>query len=243
MIISMMLIFGTLSAEAQRHYDRGYEDSASSPFLKKGTWMAGGSARYSQHINDDYSLFIINGINSTGYDISASPKLMYMLKDNMGVGMRFSYDRSMLDLLSAGISVSEITMNATDCYQIQHKYAAQAFYRAYIPLAGAKRIAMFADLILGGSYKQGKMFNAGGDFVYGSYFEGYGLELAVDPGIVAFLTQRLAIELSIGVFGLNYGWTDQIHNQVGNGHTDYTSAGFVVNPLSIGVGMSYYFLR
>ena len=61
----MMLLLGTLCAEAQ-HYDRGYEAEPSSPFLKKGTWMAGGSLRYSQHINDDYSLAVISDINSTG---------------------------------------------------------------------------------------------------------------------------------------------------------------------------------
>ena len=30
-----------------------------------------------------------------------------MVKDNMGVGLRFSYDRSMLDLASADLSVSD----------------------------------------------------------------------------------------------------------------------------------------
>ena len=46
-----MLFLGAAGAEAQ-HYDRGYEAEPSSPFLEKGTWMIGGSARYSQHIND-----------------------------------------------------------------------------------------------------------------------------------------------------------------------------------------------
>lgn len=102
---------------------------------------------------------------------------------------------------------------------------------------------MFADLVLGGSFKQGKAFNAGGEFVSGTYVQGFGLELAVNPGLIAFLTERLAIEMNVGMFGLSYGWANQIHNQVDNGHWDYTSAGFMMNLLSIGVGMSYYFLR
>ena len=240
-IIFAMLFLGAMSAEAQ-HYDRGYESTPSSPFLKKGTWMAGGTARYSQHINDDYNFLVINDINSKGYNISVNPKLLYLFRDNMGVGLRFSYDRSMLDLASADLSVSDISMGAKDCYQIQHKYSIHGVYRAYIPLAGAKRIAMFADLLLGGSFKQGKAFNANGPYADGTYTQAYALELAVDPGIIAFLTDRLAIELNVGVFGLSYSWMNQIHNQVDNGHSDTTSAGFMVNLLSLGVGLSYYFL-
>ncbi|MBQ3250219.1 MAG: hypothetical protein IJB05_03635 [Bacteroidales bacterium] len=240
-IIFAMLVLGALSAEAQ-HYDRGYETTPSSPFLKKGTWMAGGTARYSQHINDDYNFLVINDINSKGYNISVNPKLLYLFRDNMGVGLRFSYDRSMLDLASADLSVSDISMGAKDCYQIQHKYSIHGVYRAYIPLAGAKRIAMFADVLLGGSFKQGKAFNANGPYADGTYTQAYALELAVDPGVIAFLTDRLAIELNVGVFGLSYSWMNQIHNQVDNGYTDSTSAGFMVNLLSLGVGLSYYFL-
>ena len=236
-----MLFLGALCAEAQ-HYDRGYEAVPSSPFVQKGTWMTGGTFRYSQHINDDYNFLIINDINSKGFNLSANPRLMYMFKDNMGVGLRFSYDRSMLDLASADLSVSEISMSAKDCYQIQHKFSAYAVYRAYIPLGNSKRVAMFADLLFGGSYKQGKAFNAGGEYVVGTYGQRYALELAVEPGIVAFLTERLAVEMNVGIFGVSYSWRDQVRNQVIGGHSDSTSAGFMVNLLSLGVGLSYYFL-
>ena len=236
-----MLFLGALCAEAQ-HYDRGYEAVPSSPFVQKGTWMAGGTFRYSQHINDDYNFLIINDINSKGFNLSANPRLMYMFKDNMGVGLRFSYDRSMLDLASADLSVSEISMSAKDCYQIQHKFSAYAVYRAYIPLGNSKRVAMFADLLFGGSYKQGKAFNAGGEYVVGTYGQRYALELAVEPGIVAFLSERLAVEMNVGIFGVSYSWRDQVRNQVIGGHSDSTSAGFMVNLLSLGVGLSYYFL-
>ena len=240
-IIFIMLLLGAKCAEAQQ-YDRGYETVPSSSFVKKGTWMLGGTARYSQHINDDYNILIINDINSTGYRVSVNPKLMYMYKDNMGAGLRFSYDRSMLDLESADLSVSEITMNAKDCYQIQHKYSAYAVYRAYIPFGNSKRVAMFADLLFGGSIKQGKSFNAGGEYIVGTYGQKYALELAVEPGLIAFLSESLAVELNVCIFGVNYMWNDQLRIQFIGGHSDSTSAGFMVNLLSLGVGLSYYFL-
>lgn len=241
LIISIMLFLGAAGAEAQ-HYDRGYEAEPSSPFLEKGTWMIGGSARYSQHINDGYTLAIINDINSAGYNISSNSKLLYMFHDNMGIGLRFSYGRSMLDLASADLAVSEIEMGADECYQISHKYNGHFAYRAYIPLGNSKRIAMFADVLLGGSFKQGKAFNAGGPYVVGTYSQSYAMELMVDPGIVAFLTDHLSMELNVGIFGVSYRWTDQIRNQVSAGHSDMITGGFMVNLLSLGVGLSYYFL-
>ena len=237
----MTLLLGAYSAVAQ-NYDRGYEATPSLPFLEKGTWMTGGSVRYSQHINEDYSFAVINDINSKGYNISIDPKMLYMFRDNMGIGLRVSYDRNMLDILSADLSISDISMSVKDCYQIQHKFSAYAVCRSYIPLGNSKRIAMFADVILGGSYKQGKSFNAGNEYVMGTFDRSYAIEIAVDPGVVLFLTERLAAEVNVGIFGVSYKWTDQIRNQVSNGRTDSTSAGFMVNLLSLGVGLSYYFL-
>lgn len=240
-IIITMLALGTLCAEGS-HYDRGYETQSSSPFVTKGTWVAGGTASFSQHLNKNYNFLVISGINSNGFNLSVNPRLLYMIKDDAGVGLRFSYDRGMLDLNSADISLSDISMSAQDCYQIHHKYSAHAVYRAYIPMAGAKRIAMFADLLLGGSLKQGKSYNGGGAYISGSYDKAYALELAVDSGIVAFLSERLAMELNVGVFGVSYNIADQQQNQVILGNSDFTTAGFMVNLFSLGVGLSYYFL-
>ena len=236
-----MLFLGAVSAEAQ-HYDRGYEAVPSSPFITKGTWSVGGTAKYSQHINDNYNLLVISDINSTGFNLSANPKVMYAIKDNMAVGLEFSYGRSMLDLASADLGVATLEMSAADCYQIQHKYSAYGVFRAYIPFGNSKRVAMFADLHLGGSFKQGKAFNAGGEYVTGTYNEAYTIQLGVDPGFIAFLTDRLAVELNVGVFGVNYSWQNQIHNQVEHGNSQSASAGFMVNLLALGVGISYYFL-
>lgn len=237
---AILLLLCGVYAFAQ-HYDRGYDAIPSSTFLPKGAWTVGGTVRYSQHINDDYSLLVINDINSKGFNISVNPKAVYMFRDNMGAGLRLSYDRSMLDLTSADMAIANISMNARDCYQVQHKFGAYGVFRAYIPFTGVRRVALFADLLLGGSFKQGKAFNAGGASVLGSYKTAYSLELAVDPGMVVFFTDNLAIEMNVGIFGLNYSWNNQIFNQVATGHYDSAAAGFMVNLLSIGVGLSYYF--
>ena len=236
-----MLALGAFCAEAQ-HYDRGYEAVPSSPFIEKGTWTVGGTAKYSQHINDKYNFLVISNINTDGYSVSVNPKVLYTFRDNMAVGLKGSYKRNMFDLSSAELAVAGVQMSANDCYHIQHKYSAFGVFRAYIPFGNSKRVAMFADLQLGGSLKQGKVFNAGAENVLGTYDQAYSLELAVDPGLIAFLTDRLALEVNVGIFGVSYNWSDQKTNQINMGMTESTSAGFMINLLSLGVGLSYHFL-
>lgn len=241
LLILSILFLGAFCAEAQ-NYNRGYESTPSSPFVTKGTWMAGGTFSYSQHINDGHNILLINDINSVGYNFSINPKVLYMIKDNMGIGLKFSYDRGMMDLSSASLSVAGIEMNAKDCYQINHKFSMHAVCRAYIPFADIKRFALFADVILGGSFKQGKAFNAGAEYIYGTYQQTTSLEIAANPGIMVFLSNRLSMECNVGLFGLSYGWNNQVTNQVSTGSSDITTAGFMVDLLSIGIGLSYYFL-
>ena len=239
--IITILFLGSLSAGAQ-NYDLGYETIPSSPFVSKGTWVVGGSMSYSQHINDGHSILVVDNINSRGYNVSVNPRALYMMKDNMGVGLKLSYDRNMMDLASADLSIAGVEMNAADCYQIAHEFSAYALCRAYIPFSNIRRFSLFADVMLGGSYKQGKAFNAGLEYISGTYETATNLKLVVNPGIMAFLTNHLAVECNMGLFGLSYGWKNQIGNQVEVGSTDLASAGFMVNLLSVEIGLSYYFL-
>lgn len=237
----MMLFLGAFCAEA-RQYDRGYETLPSSPFVEKGTLIIGGNARFSQQYSDKYTFLVINNINSYGISVDASADVLYTFQDNMALGLKVSYDRSIFDLTSADLAVAQIEMSAENCYQIQHKTSAFGVFRAYIPLGNSKRVAMFADVQLGGSYKQAILYNAGGQNVLGTYNQSYSLKLGVDPGIVAFLTDRFAVQMNVGVFGVGYSWSNQTHNQVDIGDSHSASAGFMVNLLALGMGVSYYFL-
>ena len=111
MKFSLVLALGLLAfkAEAQR-YDRGYDLSSRGDFLKKGTWMAGGTANYSLHHNDNYQFLIAEGINSTGYNLEVSPAFCYMIKDNMGLGVRMDYTRNMFKLDEASLNLGEASM-------------------------------------------------------------------------------------------------------------------------------------
>lgn len=60
------------------------------------------------------------------------------------------------------------------------------------------------------------------------------------PGLVAFVTNAMALELNVGVMGITYESVKQIHNQVAVGRRSGSMMSFKVNLLSIGLGMAFY---
>ncbi len=211
-------------------------------FVPKGQWIVGATGSYSTHINDNYTFTLIDGINSDGYTLNVSPLLAYAVNDNLAIGGRFEYGRTMLNLDSALLSIAlddeSIDIAAKDYFALTSSYTAMAVMRQYIPLGRAKRFALFTEVRLEGGYFQSKF--AFDQPVEGTYSEGYNFGLGVVPGIVAFATNEVAFEVMIGVLGVGFSHTDQTHNQVSYGDVDSTSVSFKINIFSIGLGVSFY---
>ena len=234
----MLAVLGASRAQAQR-YDRGF-DLNSTTFTKKGTWMIGGQVAYSTHKNEDYHFLIIEDINSTGYRFTVSPMFCYMVRDNMGLGMRFGYGRNLLKVDSANLSIDEIDINVKDYYTLSHDFSAMAIYRNYIPLGESKRFALFNETQLAYSTGQAKLIDGHGTSIVGTYEKSNSLSLGLNPGMVAFINDHVAVEVNVGMLGLQYTSVDQTHNQVYKGSRETTQINFKVNILSIGFGLAYY---
>ena len=76
--------------------------------------------------------------------------------------------------------------------------------------------------------------------VKGTYETGFSLSLGFSPGIVAFATNNMAVEVNVGVMGISYSHTKQVHNQVTVGKRSASMMNFKVNIFSIGLGMAFY---
>ena len=50
----------------------------------------------------------------------------------------------------------------------------------------------------------------------------------------------MAVEVNVGVMGITYTHTKQVHNQVTVGKRDASMMNFKVNIFSIGLGMAFY---
>lgn len=214
-------------------------------FVPKGQWIFGGSAAYSAHRNSNYTFTLINDINSEGYTVTVSPMVAYAPWKNMAVGVRFGYGRSLLALDNASLSISDVDINVDMFHQIKHTYTGSLFWRPYIPLGHSNRFAFFAEVQLNLSGGQSKVVAAtqeidGMQDYRGTYSEQFGAQVAIQPGIVAFVTNNAAVELSIGVFGVGFDRVRQIKNQINEGKTTSLDTNFKLNLLSVGFGMSFY---
>ncbi len=211
-------------------------------FVPKGQWVFGGTASYSTHTNDNYRFLIVEDINSTGYTVRVSPMVAYALHDNMALGARFTYSRSLLKLdkahLEFGSEDNTTELSAKDFYTLKHNYTASFIWRQYIPLGRSKRFALFNETSLSFGGIQSKFANDSP--VKGTYQTGYEVGIGISPGIVAFATNNMAVEVNVGVMGINYSHINQVHNQVRDGDIKSSMMNFKVNIFSIGLGMAFY---
>ena len=214
-------------------------------FVPKGQWIFGGTASYSAHRNQGYTFTLINDIDSEGYTVSVSPMIAYAPWRNMAVGVRFSYGRSLFALDNASLSVSDVDINVDMFHRLKHSYTGTLFWRPYIPLGNTNRFALFAEVQLNFSGGQSKVVAKTGEVdgvlnYRGTYSRSFGASIGLQPGIVAFITNDAAVELSIGVLGIGFDRIAQTKNQIEQSKTRSFDTNFKLNLLSVGFGMSFY---
>lgn len=210
-------------------------------FVPKGQWIVGGNISYSQQSEDNYQFLIVEGINGNGYSFKVSPMFTYMVANNMGIGGRFSYDRSLMKINSADITLSDdMQFNIGNIYRLSHSYSGMAILRNYISIGNNMRFGLFNEtqLQIGGG--QSKLVSGTGESVTGAYENSFTVGINLAPGITAFINNNVAIELNIGLLGFKYSSIKQVTDQIYEGSSNSTSASFQINLFSIGLGLAFY---
>lgn len=210
-------------------------------FVPKGQWIVGSSVSFSEHNEQNYQFLVVDGFNSDGYTFKVSPMLCYAFKDNVAAGGRFSYGRTLTKLDNVTLNLDEDTkFDVNDLYQLKHSYGAIGILRNYINLGTSKRFALFAETRLEFGGSQSKVVTKNGDSLTGTYTKTTDFGLGVAPGIVAFINNYTAVEVSVGVLGLNFSKVKQTTDQVYIGERSSGSANFKINLFSIGLGIAFY---
>ena len=190
---------------------------------------------------NNYDFLVVEKINSDGYSFKLSPMFAYALKDNMALGGRFKYGRTLVRMDETQLNLDdENQFDINNVYQLKHSYSAMAIFRNYIPLGDSKRFAIFSETQLEFGGSQSKVANGKGEALTGTYSKSTDLAFGVAPGMVAFINNYTAVEVSIGVLGVNLSKKRQVTNQVETGEQSSTSANFKINIFSIGLGIAFY---
>ncbi len=233
----LLLILGAGAVQAQE-FDRGI---VLNTFVPKGQWVVGGSISYSEYSNDNYQFLVIENIDGSGYTFKASPMFCYIVKDNLGLGGRFAYERSLTRLNSSTITLgNDLNFNMNDLYSLSHSYSGMAIMRNYISLGNSTRFGLFNEVQLNFGGSQSKLVNGRGDALTGTYEQAFNFNIGVAPGLMAFINDYTAIEVNVGVLGFTYSHVNQTTDQVYTGSRTQNVANFKVNIFSLGLGIAFY---
>lgn len=229
-------------------FDRGIGISTTT-FIPKGTVGAGVAFSYNNYnlgqgvADAGYSaLFSLLGdIHGSMQSWGVAPWFSYFVADNLALGVRFDYNRSQFGLGNASISLGDLAnFSLSDFNFLKHSYTGAITGRYYIPFANSKRFAMFTEVRAIGGYGQSETYKVTDGEKYGTYQDIYKFELGLVPGVSVFVTNEVAVEVSVGLMGFNYNKTVQTTNQVDKSVMESSGANFKINPLSLGLGLSFY---
>ena len=218
-------------------------------FAYKSEWMCGISASYATLSSDDATLaVVIDNLNLGGSIISVKPYIGYFYRNNLAIGARFGYSRTMGHFDSANINLGnfingiEFSTEGIAVDYLSNAYSFAIFHRAYVPLDRKGRFGVFGELELEGSYGRsqfGFMYN---DEWTRSISDAYKVRFNFNPGVAAYIFPNVCATVSFGLGGLQYNHIKQFDaNMVPTGGTrDYSKLRFRLNITEINIGVTVH---
>lgn len=234
----ILLALVPFGARAQEDFKREIESVV---FVPKGQFVAGISVSYDQSNQNKYQFLVFEGISGDTYSFKVSPMVCYIVKDDLGVGGKFAYSRSLTKLESADIVLgADNEFNVGNLYQLSHNYSAMAIMRNYFSIGRSKRFGFFNEvqLQLGGG--QSKLMKGKHEELTGSYERNFSLNVGIAPGLCVFLNNYSALEVNVGVLGFKYTDTKQVSDRIYVSKRNSKSANFRINLFSISFGVAFY---
>lgn len=240
----LLLLFLLLPYIVQaQEFDRNIQLAT---FVPKGQWLWGGAFSYNQATSDSYDFLMLSNINGTYYNFKVVPYVGYFIKDNMCIGGKFSYNRSLVRFDNLDLDLGDdldLDMSIKDYYSLSHVYSGAIILRNYMSLGKSKRFGLYNELKAAVGGGQGKLLSGKGENLSGTYQNIFEVEVGMVPGIIAFITNNAAIEASVNVLGFKYKKYNQIKNQIEKGSLENSSLSLKVDLFSINIGMSFYFTQ
>lgn len=244
--LAFLLLLGSLlppSIMAQEHFSRELNNDT---FIPKGQWITGVSVSYAQSSQNKYQFLVFENLSGDTYTFKVTPMLLYSFADNLAAGVKFGYTRTNLDLTDGSFVLdSETKFDADNVKAISQNFYAIGAFRNYISLGNTSRFGLFNELQLELGGGQSRISNyTGGDganrHLTGTFERNFSLNIGLTPGMIMFLNNYSAIEVSVGVLGFGYTHTKSITDRVNIARRNSKHANFKINLFSVQFGMAFY---
>ncbi|PWJ38569.1 hypothetical protein [Sediminitomix flava] len=207
-------------------------------FIHKGMWLVGGNFSYRTNTKEDFDVLggILGDTNSDKYRFKVSPFFAYFLKDDFAIGGRFAYQRDKL------LGSSDLLSDTPYEYdELSQEVSAKLFIRNYLRLGKSNRFALFNETRLGYTYGEGKSITTVDGETNGIFSRTHKLSIGVTPGLVAFINDVVALEVSLDVLGFSTEWENRVENRVEESKRTVSNADFKLDLLSLNLGIAFYF--
>ena len=241
--LTVLLTMAIMATAAPVYSQVPFERGMSKPvvFVPKGEWITGVSVSYTAEKLDNYSFFILEGLNGRGYTFKVAPTLLFAFQDNLAAGGRFSYSRSLVKVDKASLVLSsDMGYDIDHLFSLSHSYGGTALFRNYISLGQSRRFAIFNEVQFQMAGGQSKLATGSGQTLSGTYQTNFNLHVGVTPGVMMMLNNYSAMEVNIGVLGFNYYNTKAVTDQIYMANIHRHSANFKINLFSITFGCMFY---
>lgn len=152
---------------------------------------------------------VLVDIDAKGYTFRLSSLGGYFSTDNMAAGGRFTYSRTCFNIGNVDISLGDdLSFHVRNDMYLGHNYSALGSLRICMGLGSSKMFGLPNEVRLTYAYGQGKYFNGTGNDLTGYYQRSHAFEIGAAPGLMAFVSDFVSVEVSIGAVGFSYEWVD-----------------------------------
>ena len=220
-------------------YDRGIFACL---FVPKGQFSFGLQASYGEISTDDLQMLnLISNLNFSAKSYSVKPHMSYFYKHNKEVGVRFGLSSTDFDLKSLSADImDDISFDMRDVAYKTKTTSVSVFRRSYIGLDRGRRFALFNEVALRYDRGTGTFSRLYNDEPKETKSTGNAFRLDFSPGMCVFIQEKVAFNVSFGIFGWYWKREHQVTNGVDEGTFSSSGANFKFNLLNLNMGVSVY---
>lgn len=226
----------------EKNYGRYHRGLYTHLFVPKGQFTCGVQASYGTASSEDVQvLSYITDLDFKTTAYSFNPYVSYFYKHNRSIGLRVGFTRTDFNLNSFGLDFDEdINFNLHDVKYNTSKMSIEMFHRNYIGLDNSRRFAVFQESAFkygSGSGTFQRLYNDTPKVTETTTNE---LRLDFSPGLCVFIQERVAFNVSFGIFGWYWRRDKQVTDGVDEGSRSSSGANFKINLLNIKLGVAVY---
>ncbi len=209
-------------------------------YIPKGIWSFGLTASYGElNTKDIEMLGLVTGMTLRGNIFSISPSMQYFIRNNLAVGLRFSYTRGSAGVTSLNLEIDEdMAFNINDIHYELENYKAAVTLRQYLGVEPSARFGVFNEVELAfasGSSNFKRPYDGEIRRLHSTSMEA---QLNFSPGVSIFIMKNVGFNVSFGVFGFSLKNEKQFLNNEYQGSRFTSGANFRFNIFNINFGLA-----